>query len=167
MTVFSDPHPQRPDRLRVGDVVQYHRGIVTVLAIERTFDSGEKDGLEVDELLAGQHGVVDLDDGHWAFADQIDRVLVPADVHPVLRAVTLANLWAQGEPVSEQAKDSAYETDVELDGEDRRRITVHAPKLRGAQILEAVSDLAKGGHFAYVDLPNANRGTVFHVVVPR
>ena len=69
--------------LKIGDQVSWRGGfggdnarIATVIGIEVT--NGEKYGDDVEEVLweevYGRNVVIDLDNSHWAYADQIKQI---------------------------------------------------------------------------------------------
>ena len=70
-------------KLKIGDEVQYApwTGPNRTARVERieTCRIGEKYGTSVQsaDLETQKNGVVDLNDGHWAFFDQIIRIIKP------------------------------------------------------------------------------------------
>ena len=72
-------------QLKVGDVVSwshswgkssYEDAVVT--GIQFNFKNGSKDGVSVDvidwDIVKESHVIVDLDNGHWAWAYQIKQI---------------------------------------------------------------------------------------------
>jgi len=68
------------DRLKVGDAVHYtlfggEQGISTVTYIE-ICRRGEKYGRAVKSChINKHHGVVNLNNGHWCYFDQINKII--------------------------------------------------------------------------------------------
>ena len=72
-------------KLIVGDYVHWKGGWgsdpeeeVLVTGIQVNFEPGDKEGYEVKELdwncIIGREVIIDLDNGHWAWAFQISRI---------------------------------------------------------------------------------------------
>ena len=66
----------RKNTLKIGDSVISPYGISNISNITLTEKSGNKYGLEVDEVYINllDRTVVDLDDGHWVYGKQLDWI---------------------------------------------------------------------------------------------
>jgi|TARA_B100001094_G_scaffold203856_1_gene197779 hypothetical protein len=73
------------DTLRVGDAVSWSGGFgmeahreATVVGIQVNYSNGSKDGVAVDEIdwwhIQERNQIIDLDNGHWAWAFQIKPI---------------------------------------------------------------------------------------------